>query len=45
VILTATNVHDSNVFEELVDPIEPIKCPKKLHADTRATTPRSAGRR
>ncbi len=41
VILTAANVHDSNVFEELVDAIEPIKRPrgrprkrpKKLHAD------------
>jgi transposase len=41
VILTAANVHDSNVFEELVDSIEPIKRPrgrprkrpKKLHAD------------
>ena len=40
-ILTAANVHDSNVFEELVEAIEPIKRPrgrprkrpKKLHAD------------
>ena len=40
-ILTAANVHDSNVFEELVDAIEPIKRPRgrprrrpeKLHAD------------
>jgi len=39
--LTAANVHDSTVFEELLDSIEPIKrpCgrprkrPKKLHAD------------
>jgi hypothetical protein len=28
VILTAANVHDSNVFEELVDAIEPIKRPR-----------------
>jgi transposase len=42
VMLTAANVHDSTVFEELVDGIEPIKrCgkgrprkrPDKLHAD------------
>jgi transposase len=41
VILTGANVHDSKVFEELLDAIEPIKrprgCPrkrpKKLHAD------------
>jgi transposase len=41
VTLTAANVHDSTVFEELVDGIEPIKRPrgrprkrpKKLHAD------------
>ena len=40
-LLTATNVHDSKVFEELVDTEEPIKCPlgrprkrpEKLHAD------------
>ena len=40
-MLTAANVHDSNVFEELVDTIELIKRPKgrprkrpaKLHAD------------
>ena len=40
-ILTAANLHDSNVLEELVDAIEPIKGPrgrprkrpKKLHAD------------
>jgi transposase len=42
VVLTAANVHDSTVFEELVDAIEPIKRPgrgrprkrpTKLHAD------------
>jgi len=41
VMLTAANVHDSTVFEELMDSIEPIKrpCgrprkrPNKLHAD------------
>jgi transposase len=41
VMLTAANTHDSTVFEELVDAIEPIKRPrgrprkrpKKLHAD------------
>jgi transposase len=41
VMLTAANVHDSMVFEELIDAIEPIKRPrgrprkrpKKLHAD------------
>jgi transposase len=42
VMLTAANVHDSTVFEELVDAIEPIKRPgrgrprkrpDKLHAD------------
>lgn len=40
-MLTAANVHDSVVFEELVDGIEPIKGPRgrprkrpeKLHAD------------
>jgi transposase len=41
-VLTAANVHDSTVFEELVDAIEPIKRsgrgrprkrPEKLHAD------------
>jgi len=40
-MLTAANTHDSMVFEELVDAIEPIKRPrgrprkrpKKLHAD------------
>jgi transposase len=42
VVLSAANVHDSKVFEELVDAIEPIKLPgrgrprkrpTKLHAD------------
>ena len=40
-VLTAANVHDSKVFEELVDAVETIKCPvgrprkrpEKLHAD------------
>jgi hypothetical protein len=49
-MLTAANTHDSMVFEELVDGIEPIKRPrgrprkrpKKLHAYTRLTTTRSA---
>ncbi len=53
VILTAAIVHDSNVFEKLVDAAEQIKRPrdrprerpKKLHAYPKATTPRSAGRR
>jgi transposase len=41
VIVSAANVHDSMVFEELIDAIEPIKRPRgrprkrphKLHAD------------
>jgi transposase len=42
VIITAANVHDSMVFEELIDAVEPIKGPgrgrprkrpEKLHAD------------
>jgi transposase len=41
VMLTAANVHDSMVFEELIDAIEPLKRPRgrprkrprKLHAD------------
>jgi hypothetical protein len=49
-MLTAANTHDSMVFEELVDAIEPIKRPRgrprkrpqKLHAYTRLTTTRSA---
>ena len=41
-MLSAANVHDSMVFEELIDAIKPIKRPgrgrprrrpKKLHAD------------
>ena len=49
VALTAANVHDSKVFEELVDGIEPIKrpgCgrprkrPEKLHADKGYDFPR-----
>jgi hypothetical protein len=50
VMLTAVNTHDSMVFEELVDAIEPIKRPrgrprkrpKKLHAYTKPTATRSA---
>ncbi len=46
--LTAANVHDSMVFEELLDAIEPIKRPrgrprkrpKKLHADKGYDFPR-----
>ena len=50
-ILTAANVHDSMVFEELIDDaVEPIKRPKgrprkrpgKLHAYPKLTTTRSA---
>ena len=45
---SAANVHDSMVFEELVDAIEPIKRPrgrprkrpKKLHADKGYDFPR-----
>jgi len=49
VVLTAANVHDSKVFEELVDAVEPIKRPgrgrprkrpKKLHADKAYDFPR-----
>jgi transposase len=51
VMLTAANVHDSMVFEELIDAIEPIKRPrgrpgrprkrpKKLHADKAYDFPR-----
>ena len=41
-VLTAANVHDSKVFEYLVDAVGPIRCPgrgrprkrpEKLHAD------------
>ena len=49
VVLTAADVHDSNVFEELMDTIEPIERPKgrprkrpaKLHADKGYAMPRS----
>jgi hypothetical protein len=52
VILTAANLHDSNVFEELVDAIVPIKGPrgrprkrpKKLHADKGYDAKKCAGR-
>jgi IS5 family transposase len=42
VMLSAANIHDSMVFEELINAVEPIKrpgrgrprkCPQKLHAD------------
>lgn len=50
VMLTAANVHDSMVFEELIDAIEPVKRPRgrprkrpqKLHAYTKPTTTKSA---
>ncbi len=32
-MITAANMHDSMVFEELIDAIEPIKRSEKLHAD------------
>ncbi len=46
--LTGANVHDSEVFEELVDSIEPLKGkkgrarrrPEKLHADKGYDYPR-----
>jgi hypothetical protein len=49
-MLSAANVHDSTVFEELIDGIEPIKRPrgrprkrpKKLHAETKPTMTTSA---
>ena len=49
VVLTAANVHDSKVFEELVDAVEAIKLtgrgrprkrPEKLHADKAYDYPR-----
>jgi transposase len=49
VVLTAANVHDSKVFDELLDGIEPIKLPgrgrprkraEKLHADKGYDFPR-----
>ena len=50
VISTAANVHDSMVFEELLDSIEPIKGPRgrpkkrpdKVHAYPKPTTTKSA---
>jgi hypothetical protein len=51
VIVSAANVHDSMVFEELIDAVEPIKRPgrgrprkrpEKLHAYTKLTTTKSA---
>jgi hypothetical protein len=50
-MLSAANVHDSMVFEELIDAVEPIKRPgrgrprrrpEKLHAYTKPTMIRSA---
>jgi hypothetical protein len=49
VMLTASNVHDSMVLEDLIDGIEPIKCPRgrprkrpeKLHAYPKPTTTKS----
>jgi hypothetical protein len=49
-MLTAANVHDSMVFEELIDAIEPVKGPRgrprkrpqKLHADKKPTMTKSA---
>ena len=51
VTLTAANIHDSMVFEELIDAVEPIKRPgrgrprkrpQKLHAYPKPTMIRSA---
>lgn len=48
-ILTAANIHDSKVFEELIDAVEPVKRPgrgrprrrpEKLHADKAYDFPR-----
>jgi len=49
-MLTAANVHDSMVFQELIDAIEPVKRPRgrprkrpqKLHVPTKPTTTKSA---
>ncbi len=48
VVLTGAHVHDSKVFEELVDAVEPVKGPRgrprkrpdKLHADKGYDYPR-----
>jgi IS5 family transposase len=49
VVLTAANVHDSKVFEELIDAVAPVKHPgrgrlrrraEKLHADKAYDYPR-----
>jgi transposase len=48
VVLTGVQVHDSKVFEEVVDGVEPVKGPKgrprkhpdKLHADKAYDFPR-----
>jgi transposase len=51
VMLSAANIHDSMVFEELIDAVEPIKRPgrgrprkrpEKLHAYPKPTTTKSA---
>jgi hypothetical protein len=51
VVLTAANVHDSMVFEELIDAVEPIKRPgrgrprkrpEKVHAADKAYDDKSA---
>jgi hypothetical protein len=50
-VLTAANVHDSMVFEELIDAVEPIKRPgrgrprkrpEKVHAADKAYDDKSA---
>ncbi len=52
VVLTGANIHDSKVFEELVDAVEPVKRtgrgrprkrPEKLHADKAYDYPRCRG--